>query len=158
MARPIDRLLFVYKADSGTLNAIIDSAKKLLSINGCALCSLTHSLAGEKSEWQSCKETLGVPVADVLSMRRRVGRRLGVVSAEHAGGRPRAATWRVCDGQSGDPIPKPSQGYAITLLVKELPITARHPRWRAAAHRPPRNSQIGDSENQRDYAVGNGSR
>lgn len=62
MARPIDRLLFVYKADSGTLNAIIDSAKKLLSINGCALCSLTHSLAGEKSEWQSCKETLGVPV------------------------------------------------------------------------------------------------
>ena len=62
MPRKVDRLLFVYNADSGTLNAIIDSAKKLLSINGCPLCSLTHSLAGERSEWLSCKESIGIPV------------------------------------------------------------------------------------------------
>jgi hypothetical protein len=31
MPRRVDRLLFVYNADSGTLNAIIDSAKKLLA-------------------------------------------------------------------------------------------------------------------------------
>lgn len=58
----IQRLLFVYNADSGTLNAIVDSAKKLLSINGCPLCSLTHSLAGERGEWKSCKESIGVPI------------------------------------------------------------------------------------------------
>jgi len=60
--QPIDRLFFVYNADSGTLAAIVDSAKKLLSINGCALCSLTHSLVGERAEWVSCKDTIGVPV------------------------------------------------------------------------------------------------
>ncbi len=62
MPRKVDRLLFVYNADSGTLNAIVDSTKKLLSINGCPLCSLTHSLAGERSEWLSCKESIGIPV------------------------------------------------------------------------------------------------
>ena len=91
MPRPIDRLLFVYNADSGALNAIIDSAKKLLSINGCPLCSLTHSLAGERSEWQSCKESMGVPVEyvhrDELSpaLRQVVGDRLPSVVA-HVGG------------------------------------------------------------------------
>lgn len=58
----IDRLYFVYNADSGTLAAIVDSAKKLLSINGCPLCSLTHSLVGERAEWVNCRETIGVPV------------------------------------------------------------------------------------------------
>ncbi|MBI3608180.1 MAG: hypothetical protein HY207_09445 [Nitrospirae bacterium] len=43
----IERLLFIYNADSGKWGAFVDSAKKLLMINGCALCSLTHGLAGE---------------------------------------------------------------------------------------------------------------
>ena len=60
--RRIDRLIFVYNADSGALNALVDSAKKLLRVNGCTLCSITHSLAGERSEWKSCKEEIGVPV------------------------------------------------------------------------------------------------
>jgi len=87
MPRKVDRLLFVYNADSGTLNAIIDSARKLLSINGCPLCSLTHSLAGERSEWLSCKESIGVPVdyvhRDELSpaLRGVVGDRLPSVVA-----------------------------------------------------------------------------
>lgn len=58
----ITRLYFVYNANSGTLAAIVDSAKKLLSINGCALCSLTHSLAGERTEWKTCRDTIGVAV------------------------------------------------------------------------------------------------
>lgn len=60
--RTIDRLIFVFNADAGALNAFIDSAKKLLMINGCALCSITHGLAGEKSDWRHCKEEIGVPV------------------------------------------------------------------------------------------------
>jgi hypothetical protein len=58
----IIRLLFVYNANSGTLAAIVDSAKKLLSINGCPLCSLTHSLAGERADWKTCRDTIGVAV------------------------------------------------------------------------------------------------
>lgn len=61
-ARSVSRLIFVYNAESGLLATVADSAKKLLSINGCALCSLTHSTLGEKLAWSSCKESLGVPV------------------------------------------------------------------------------------------------
>jgi hypothetical protein len=31
-------------------------------IKGCALCSITHGMAGERAEWKTCKESLGVPV------------------------------------------------------------------------------------------------
>lgn len=58
----IDRLIFVYNADSGLLGAVIDSARKLLAIKGCALCSITHAITGEKDEWKTCKEELGVPI------------------------------------------------------------------------------------------------
>jgi hypothetical protein len=60
--RTIDRLVFVFNAGSGSFNAFVDSAKKLLMIRGCTLCSITHGLAGEKSEWRDCKEEIGVPV------------------------------------------------------------------------------------------------
>ena len=58
----IDRLVFVFNADSGRWNAFVDSTKKLLMVDGCALCSITHGLLGEKGEWNSCKESLGVPI------------------------------------------------------------------------------------------------
>lgn len=61
-SRPIDELQFVYDADSGFLSALVDSARKLLAINDCPLCALTHSLAGERAEWTECKAALGVPV------------------------------------------------------------------------------------------------
>jgi len=60
--RKIERLLFVFSADSGSFNAFLDSARKLLRIKGCTLCSITHGLAGEKSEWRECKEEIGLPV------------------------------------------------------------------------------------------------
>jgi hypothetical protein len=91
MPRPVDRLLFVYNADSGTLNAILDSARKLLSADGCPLCSLTHSLAGERAAWTRCRESLGVAVdyvhRDELtpSLRRLVGSSLPSVVARAAG-------------------------------------------------------------------------
>jgi len=89
--RPIDRLLFVFNAGSGLVNSLVDTAKKLLSINGCALCSLTHSIAGEKSEWKSCRESIGVPVEYVHrdeltpSMRAASGEKLPCVLADSAG-------------------------------------------------------------------------
>ncbi|HEX3526454.1 MAG TPA: hypothetical protein VH988_05255 [Thermoanaerobaculia bacterium] len=60
--RRIDRLIFVFNAGSGSFNAFLDSARKLLQIKGCTLCTITHGLAGEKSEWKECKEEIGVPV------------------------------------------------------------------------------------------------
>ncbi len=87
----IERLVFVHNADSGILSSVIDSTRKLLSINGCALCSLTHSLAGERNEWTTCKETIGVPVEylhrDELtpSTRAVVGNQLPCVLAEAGG-------------------------------------------------------------------------
>ncbi len=89
--RPIEKLVFVYNADSGILSSVIDSARKLLSINGCPLCSLTHSLAGEKVEWKTCKESIGVPVEylhrDELTAKTRavIADRLPCVLAEAAG-------------------------------------------------------------------------
>ena len=60
--RPIDRLVFVYAADSGLWSAVVDSAKKLFTVKGCSLCAITHGLAGERFEWRECKEELGVPI------------------------------------------------------------------------------------------------
>ena len=62
MKQTIERLLFVYNANSGKWNAIVDGAKKLLAVDGCPLCSLTHGIFGEKAEWRACKDSFGVPV------------------------------------------------------------------------------------------------
>jgi hypothetical protein len=58
----IERLLFIFDANSGKLGSFVDSAKKVLMLNGCALCTITHGILGEKSEWKDCKVALGVPI------------------------------------------------------------------------------------------------
>jgi len=87
----IERLFFVYAADSGRMSAWIDSAKKLLRLKGCTLCSLTHGLAGEKAEWRECRDELGVGVdyvhRDELTpaMKEVVGGRLPCILAQADG-------------------------------------------------------------------------
>lgn len=55
------------------------------------LCSLTHAITGEKSEWKSCKDSIGVPIEylhrDELNpeLRRIVGNDLPCVAAEAGG-------------------------------------------------------------------------
>lgn len=89
--RPIDKLLFVFAADSGSFNALLDSAKKFLRIKNCTLCSITHGLAGEKSEWRECRDELGVPIEylhrDELSgdLKALVGTSLPCVVADSEG-------------------------------------------------------------------------
>ncbi len=60
--RTIERLVFVFAADSGAWNAMMDSARKVLRLNGCALCAVTHGLTSEKREMRACREELGVPI------------------------------------------------------------------------------------------------
>ena len=89
--RRIDRLIFVFNAGSGSFNAFLDSARKVLQIKGCTLCTITHGLAGEKSEWKECKEEIGVPVDYVHrdeitpDLGRVVGDNLPCVVAEAGG-------------------------------------------------------------------------
>ena len=60
--RLIEELILVYNADAGLVSALIDSGKKVLTLNGCTLCAITHGIAGERAEWQECKTTFGVPI------------------------------------------------------------------------------------------------
>lgn len=60
--RPIEKLILVFDANAGVLDALIDSTRKLFRLKGCPLCSITHGLAGERSEWKSCRDSIGVPV------------------------------------------------------------------------------------------------
>jgi hypothetical protein len=50
-------LLFVYNANSGALNSILDIGHKLLSPSTyqCHLCALTHHALYEKREWSRFK-------------------------------------------------------------------------------------------------------
>lgn len=65
MPAPIDRLLFVFEADTGLVSAVLDGVRKALGLGGCSLCALTHGLAGERTEWTSAKASLSVPIVYV---------------------------------------------------------------------------------------------
>jgi hypothetical protein len=60
----IQKVVFVYNADAGRLNAILDSAHKLISPDTyqCALCEITHGAFGERKAWQEFKKSLALPV------------------------------------------------------------------------------------------------
>jgi hypothetical protein len=84
-------LIFIFDANSGVWDAFVDSAKKVLRINGCALCQITHGLVTEKSEWRECQEALGVPIEylhkDELTdeLRPLVEGKLPAIVADHEG-------------------------------------------------------------------------
>ena len=52
------KLIFIYNADSGLGNMLLDGAHKILSPNtyDCSLCSLTFGAFSEKSEWKKFRE------------------------------------------------------------------------------------------------------
>lgn len=58
------RLVFVYNADSGLFNALIDFAHKTFSPQTyqCNLCAITYSMFGMKKDWQEFLKTLELPL------------------------------------------------------------------------------------------------
>ncbi len=56
------KLVFVYNANSGRLNALFDIAHKTLSPSTyqCDLCSLTHGAFSEKASWKRFREESGI--------------------------------------------------------------------------------------------------
>ena len=55
-------LVFVYNADEGTMNAIMDSAHKLFSPSTyqCSLCAITHGMVTMRGEWKNYLDALPV--------------------------------------------------------------------------------------------------
>ena len=54
MNAQIDTLILAYNADQGILNAMTDSAHKLLSPDtyDCSLCKVTHGMVSMRWEWR----------------------------------------------------------------------------------------------------------
>ena len=59
-----DRLIFVYNADNGFFNALMDSAHKVFSpaTYECSLCKFTYGIAGMLLPWKNFLESLQIPV------------------------------------------------------------------------------------------------
>ncbi len=55
------KLIFVYNADSGAVNTMLDIGHKLLSPQtySCNLCQMTHGLLKEKNAWKAFRENSG---------------------------------------------------------------------------------------------------
>jgi hypothetical protein len=56
-------LLFVYNADAGLGNSLVDALHKLLSPSTypCSLCGLTHGATSMRPEWKTFLQSLPVP-------------------------------------------------------------------------------------------------
>lgn len=57
-------LIFVYNADSGFVNTLLDIGHKIVSPQtyACNLCAITHSTFNMRDEWKNFVAGLGVPV------------------------------------------------------------------------------------------------
>jgi hypothetical protein len=57
-------VVFVYNADSGALNTLLDIGHKIVSPQtySCNLCAITHSTFSMRGEWKRFVDELGVPV------------------------------------------------------------------------------------------------
>ena len=53
------KLIFIYNANSGTWNSVLDSAHKILKPESysCKLCAVTYGLAGEKKAWKNYRKS-----------------------------------------------------------------------------------------------------
>ncbi|MCL6218401.1 GTPase [Zunongwangia pacifica] len=58
------KLIFVYNANSGAWNSVLDSAHKMLKPEtySCKLCAVTHGLTGEKKSWKKYRKSSNVPM------------------------------------------------------------------------------------------------
>lgn len=58
----MEKLVFVYNADSGRLKALMDSFQKAInpSAYSCKLCELTYGILGEKKVWKSFRKALDI--------------------------------------------------------------------------------------------------
>ena len=58
------KLIFIYNADSGWLNAAMDAGHKLISPSTyqCSLCALTYGVVSERRAWKRFRKTFRHPM------------------------------------------------------------------------------------------------
>jgi len=58
----MDKLVFIYNANSGKFNLLADIAHKTFSPStySCNLCKITYGILKEKNEWKSFIKNLGI--------------------------------------------------------------------------------------------------
>ena len=58
-------LIFIYNADSGAINKLIDFTHKIISPStyNCQLCSITHGNFGMRKEWQQFLNELDMKIS-----------------------------------------------------------------------------------------------
>jgi hypothetical protein len=72
-----DELIFIYNADSGRINAILDSVHKSVSPNSypCQLCAVTYGPISIRDEWKEYLDSLDYP--KTFLHKNEVGDKLG---------------------------------------------------------------------------------
>lgn len=62
--KPVEKIIFVYNADQGKLNAAFDTIHKFVSPGTyqCQLCAMTHGSFGMKKDWKTFIDSLGIEV------------------------------------------------------------------------------------------------
>ncbi len=65
MKTKIHKLVFVYNANSGTRNAILDSMHKVISPStyDCNLCDITFGVLAENRVWKKFREQSQIPMS-----------------------------------------------------------------------------------------------
>lgn len=60
----MEKLIFVYNANAGKLNALLDSGHKIVSPStySCNICDLTHGIFTERKEWVRFRESVKTPL------------------------------------------------------------------------------------------------
>lgn len=60
----MEELIFVYNANAGKLNALIDSGHKIISPStyDCKLCDLTYGVFKERKEWVRFRKSVMTPL------------------------------------------------------------------------------------------------
>jgi len=126
----MDRLVFVYNADGGLLNALGDWTHKLVSPQTypCSLCALTYSHWGMRREWKRFVRALDAEV--VFLHRDELGARYGEPNAELP------AVFREDDGALQPLIEAPELDACGSLDALVRLVQARV----AATSRPPRSA------------------
>ena len=58
------KIIFVYNATSGKVNALLDVAHKLISPKTyqCKLCAITHDTFSENEQWKSFRKSFSLPL------------------------------------------------------------------------------------------------
>ena len=56
------KLIFIYNANSGAVNSLLDSARKLItpSTYNCNLCDITFGVFSERAAWKHFRESSGI--------------------------------------------------------------------------------------------------